>query len=209
MANTTSIQIQPIQTTQRIQTTEPIQQNTPIIQIGFIETLMMIAALFIGIGISWGTLKTKIEHIADTLENNVGPDLKNIRERFIIVEDRVKTLWKDEVAPAHSPRRLNERGNNILNNSGIKTIIDEKKNDFLIIIKAKKMTNPYDAEQCVLQVVNDLKRDLPIIDRLKNGAFSVGADIDTVLLVGGLYLRDLIFPDLGFSVDQIDQHKTT
>ncbi len=142
--------------------------------------------------------------ILDTLEI----DVKSIRDRFIVVEDRVRTLWKDEVAPAHSPRRLNERGNNILNGSGIKEIIEAKKVDFLTTLKEKDLKNPYDAEQCTLQVVNDLKKDNAIVDKLKVGAFSVGADIDTVLLVGGLYLRDLIFPDLGFSLEDLDKPKT-
>jgi len=142
--------------------------------------------------------------ILDTVEI----DIKSIRDRFIVVEERVKTLWKDEVAPAHSPRRLNERGTNILNGSGVKDIIDEKKNGLLAVLKEKKLKNPYDAEQCILQVVSDFKKDNDVVEKLKIGAFSVGADIDTVLLVGGLYLRDLIFPDLGFSTDQIDQYKT-
>jgi len=135
-------------------------------------------------------------------------DIKSIRDRFIVVEERVKTLWKDEVAPAHSPRRLNPRGTNILNGSGVKDIIDEKKNGLLTVLKEKNLKNPYDAEQCILQVVSDFKQDNDVVDKLKTGAFSVGADIDTVLLVGGLYLRDLIFTDLGFSIDQIDQYKT-
>ncbi len=39
-----------------------------------------------------------------------------------------------------------------------------------------------------------------IIDRLKPGAFKTGADIEMVLFVGGVYLRDLIFADLGFTL---------
>jgi hypothetical protein len=138
--------------------------------------------------------------ILDTLE----VDVKSIRDRFIVVEERVKTLWKDEVAPAHSPRKLNERGNAILHGSGIKNIIEERKDYFLAILQKQNPKNPYDAEQYILQVVNDLKNDTVLIEKLKTGAFSVGADIDTVLLVGGLHLRDLIFSSLGFSLQELD-----
>lgn len=139
--------------------------------------------------------------ILDTLD----VDVKSIRDRFIVVEERVKTLWKDEVAPANSPRQLNERGENILKGSGIKEIVESMKNEFLVILKEKNLKNPYDAEQYTLQVVNDLKKDNVIVEKLKSGAFSVGADIDTVLFVGGMHLRDLIFPDLGYSLDDLDK----
>ncbi len=136
-------------------------------------------------------------------------DLKDVRDKFAVVESRVGDLWKDKLAPSHSPRQLNDRGNTILSGSGIKEIIDKKKNDFLTVIKEKNMQNPYDAEQYILQVVSELKKDVVIVNELKVGAFSVGADIDSVLLVGGIYLRNLIFPDLGFSVTDLDKPKTS
>ena len=117
-------------------------------------------------------------------------------------------LAADEVAPAHSPRKLNARGEKVLSGSGIKEIIDENKSGLLALVKEKNVNNPYDAEQYVLQVVSELKKDTLIIERLKKGAFSVGADIDTVLFVGGIYLRDLIFPELGFFVTDLDKPKT-
>ena len=44
-------------------------------------------------------------------------------------------------------------------------------------------------------------------DQLKQGAFKVGQSIDTVLFIGGLHLRDLIFPELGFSLTDLDKSK--
>ena len=147
-----------------------------------------------------------LDSVEKTVEN-MERTIENIRDRFIIVEERVKTLWKDEVAPAGSPRQLNGRGNNILNGSGIKEIIEARKEDFVAKLKAKELNNPYDAEQSTLQIVNELKNDADVVEKLKNGAFFVGADIDTVLLVGGLHLRDLIFSELGFDLGDLDKPK--
>jgi hypothetical protein len=144
-----------------------------------------------------------LEQVLGTLEG----DVKNMRDRFVVVEDRVKTLWKDEFAPSDSPRQLNARGQNVLSGSGIKEVVDEKKDSLLAWVKEKNASNPYDAEQCTLQAVNELKNDPVLVEKLKRGAFSVGADIDSVLLVGGIYLRDLIFPELGFSLDDLDLPK--
>ena len=132
-----------------------------------------------------------------------------LSERFIVVEDRVETIWKDKFAPSGSPRQLNELGNKILNESGIKQIIEGNKDKLLEIVKSKKPTNAYDAEQLILSVVNELPKHCPeIIDELKQGAFRVGQSIDTVLFIGGLYLRNLIFSELGFSLKDIDNHNT-
>ncbi len=137
--------------------------------------------------------------------DSVEVKINDIYERFIRVEERVDTLWKDKVAPAHSPRQLNEYGSKILEESGIKEIIEEKKEMLLSLVKEKGATNAYDAEEAVLSVVEKLPEHCPdVVDRLKTGAFNTGASLDMVLLVGGLYLRDLIFPSLGFSVEELN-----
>ena len=124
------------------------------------------------------------------------------------IKPKVDILWKDKYAPAHSPRKLNERGEKILHDSGIKEIIEEKKDKLFELVKEKDAKNAYDAEQAVLSIVEKLPEHCPdVIEKLKTGAFKTGANIDTVLLVGGLLLRDLIFPMLGFSVEEIDKHK--
>ena len=144
--------------------------------------------------------------ILDTLEKTV----TNMYERFIKVEERVNTLWKDDVAPARSPRQLNATGNEILNNSGIKAIIENKKSKLLETVKELNPTNPYDAEQVILSVVADLPKHCPeVVEELKNGAFKVGQNLDTVLLVGGFHLRNLIFNDLGFSLTDLDKPKNS
>ncbi len=144
--------------------------------------------------------------IWDTVQKTID----NIYERFIKVEERVNTLWKDEVAPAHSPRQLNDIGKKILDESGIKDIIDENKARLLSEVKALNPTNAYDAEQATINVVSELPKYCPdVIPRLKDGAFRVGQGTETVLLVGGFYLRDMIFGDLGFSLTDLDKRKTS
>lgn len=128
------------------------------------------------------------------------PDLKSLRERFAVIEDRMQILWKDEITKARSPRALNERGMSILLGSGIKEVMDTRKSEILAAVQVKSPKNPYDAENYILEVVAEFKKDNALVESLKTGAFSVGSDIDTVLLVGGMYIRDQIFADLGFSI---------
>ncbi len=149
--------------------------------------------------------------VLDTLEKTVetlGKTVDKMYERFIKVEERVNTLRKDEIAPARSPRQLNDIGIKILNESGIKDIIIEKKKELLAKVKEINPTNAYDAEQATLNVVADLPKHFPdVVPQLKDGAFRVGQGIETVLLVGGFYLRDLIFVELGFPLTDLDKPK--
>lgn len=156
------------------------------------------------------TIVIALIYIGRKLEvlDGVKDRIEDIYERFIKVEERVNTLWKDGVAPAHSPRQLNDIGKKILNESGIKEIIDAKKYHLLERVRALAPTNAYDAEQATLNVVSEIVKHCPdVVPKLKDGAFRVGQGTETVLLVGGFYLRDLIFPELGYSLTELDKPK--
>jgi hypothetical protein len=158
--------------------------------------------LFLGvIAILLAAIGYFIKRILDK-SDKIGEDVADMRPK-------VDVLWADKYAPAHSPRQLNNRGNDILKESGIKEIVDQKKSKLLQIIKNKDPKNPYDAEKFTTQIMSELPTYCPeVIEQLKGGAFKTGVDIKTVLFVGSIYLRDLIFPDLGFIVSDLD-HPTT
>src|SRR5690348_3573768 len=78
--------------------------------------------------------------------------LDDLHLRFVVVEDRVNTLWQDKMAPARSPRQLNEYGNNILVKSGIKEVVDEHRQEFVNKIKTMNINNAYDCEQAILDL---------------------------------------------------------
>ena len=174
----------------------------------FINQIIVIVGVptIIGACIYIGRKLQILDTLDNTLRTEITPDIKNVRERLITVETRIDVLWKDKYAPASSPRQLNEKGQEILDKSGIKTIIDEKREKLTEIVKALNPKNAYDAENAILITVADLPKHCPdILDRLKDGAFKTGADIDTLSLVGSIYLRNLIFKELGFEIEDIDK----
>lgn len=152
-----------------------------------------------------GNTRELIARIDERTEH-MAKDLDDIRPRVWDMSPKVDTLWKDRTAPANSPRQLNDRGILILEQSGIKQIVDQKKEQLLTLVRATDPTNAYDAEQAIITVMNDLQMHCPdVTETLKTGAFNVGADIPTLLYVGSVYLRNQIFKDLGFSLGDIDQ----
>lgn len=151
--------------------------------------------------------KEDVSHIINaSLDEKIEPDIRDIRERLVRVETKVETLWQDKYAPASSPRQLNARGIDIVAGSGIKAIVEGMAEDVFSAIKAKNPQHAYDAEQEVLDAVTRLPHTRPdLIPALKEGAFRTGADIDTVLFVGGIHLRNMLLPRLGFTLEEIDK----
>lgn len=159
------------------------------------------------IGADVSDMKPKL-HILWKDMAEVKPKVNSLWRDLSEIKPKVDILWRDKYAPATSPRQLNERGTSILNESGIKEIVEDKKQILLEAVKKVNPSNVYDAEQAILSVVNDLPRICPdIVPQLKDGAFKVGQNIGVLLLVGGFYLRDIIFPELGFSVTDLDKPK--
>lgn len=152
----------------------------------------------------------------DERTNLMRGDLKEIKpvimtlcQKVDEISPKVDILWKDRIAPAHSHRQLNEQGNSILEKSGIKEIVCDKKDYLFNLVKDKKDQNAYDAEATILSVMMDLPNNCPdIVEKLKTGAFNTGSSIDDVLLVGAIYLRNLIFSDLGFNIQDLDKPKS-
>ena len=94
-----------------------------------IVPIIVIVGVFIAIGRKLELLDTinkNTEKLGDSIDK-LKDSHNELSARFIVVEDRVETIWKDKFAPSGSPRQLNELGNKILNESGIKQIVENNK----------------------------------------------------------------------------------
>ncbi|MEX1014805.1 MAG: hypothetical protein WDZ80_06625 [Candidatus Paceibacterota bacterium] len=182
-------------------------ESVQVIQIGLIESVIGIIVVLVAIGKGWGKFEEKVESIGESIKK-IKPDLEEVRERFSIVESRVSDLWADRVAPANSPRELNDRGNDILNKSGMLDIINKKKDILLQEVKKRDFDNAYDAERIIMSVVLEMDNHCPeVVADLKEGAYRVGTDVDTLLYVGGIHLRNLIFTELNLKKEDIDKEQ--
>jgi hypothetical protein len=175
-------------------------QVPPTIQIGTVESLIGLIVFIFGLGATWATMKSSVTNLEKTISGEIKPVLTDLRDRFVVVEDRVESLWKDKVVEAHSPRLLNDRGLEILWGSGIKEIVDANQKELERIFGTRVSSTAYDVERDAIQLVMSLPQRSPeVLGRLKEGAFRVGTELDMVLLVGGIYLRDEMLTKSGFA----------
>ena len=175
--------------------------TTTTIEIGAVPVFLSTATLLVGIGIAWGRMNTSLVAL-QTDVRDIKKDLVDLRERFVVVEDRVDVLWNDRTGTTNSPRQLNDLGHMILRDSGIRSIIEARQKAYISKLKEQAPETAYDAERAIIKAVEQLPKEEPeLVVALKDGAFKTGQHIDDVLYVGGIYLRDLIFEDIGFSLD--------
>lgn len=123
------------------------------------------------------------------------------------MKPKVKVLWELQFAGGKSPLTLNERGLNILNKSGIKELVDNALSQFLDEIQEKNPINTYEVQELSRQVMLNIKNNPNILPKLQEWAFNAGVDVDAVLFVGSLYLRDLVLPKFNFKLEDIDSSK--
>lgn len=135
------------------------------------------------------------EYIRKELDEDVKPVLRRVNERVTI-------LWSRRVATGQSPLALNEHGKNILEYSGVKEIIEKHRGRLLEFVRSREPRNAYRVQEYSKEAVFELRDDPEILSQLEEGAYQTGEDVDTVLLVGALYLRNQILPKFSFTYTQ-------
>mgnify|MGYP001575134040 CR=1 FL=1 len=100
-------------------TESAVSINSPVlslptkIEIGAFESLLGIVILLVGIGIAWGSLRTLVKNIKETLDKEIKPPLKKLNDRFMVVEDRVETMWKQRAKKTYPISQLGRKAQNI------------------------------------------------------------------------------------------------
>lgn len=189
---TQTLSIQPVVT----------QSPTSVLQIGQMEAVIAVVVFLVGLGVSWGTLTTKIGHIASSIKDKIEPDLKDVRERFAALEGSLGKTFAGA-----SPIRLLPKGEQILNESGLKKYIDENQKTLLEQFKSACITkNQYDIQDQSFRFFDEL--DFGIFDdQIKKTAFDYGMNISTVRRIGGIYFRDIALLEAGFKPEDLDVPK--
>ena len=150
----------------------------------------------------WGIYKWgRITQILD--------DFKPLVNKIPSLEAKVDALWKEKYTESNSPMQLNDKGKQILEQSGIKEVIRRKKNDIVKAVKAKNPENAYRAQSIIIDVVKELKEKPDCIPFLEKGAFESGADVEIILFVGAVFIRDEVLKELNFNKEDIDKHDPT
>lgn len=166
--------------------------NTNLI-ISIITGILTILGTVVIVCIGWGKMKQFMED----LEKSLCEFKKDIKDELRIIREDLKSHDKDiaflkgrKYADSDSPLKLNASGLKVLKESGVDKIIEDHKIELLQKIYERKPTTFYDVQELSKNVLEEFKNNADVVLKLKDGAYKSGVDIDIVLYVGALYLRD-------------------
>ena len=147
-----------------------------------------------------GMLFERIGHIKDELDE-IKPDVKMIP----LIKEKVDVLWASRYTEPGSPLVLTDQGKKILMDSNIKDFTTEYYKEILNQLKERNLQNPYQVQEALIAIVRNFKNNELCKSKLENAAFVAGVDVDTVLLVGAVDIRNQIVNDLNMKVEDIDK----
>lgn len=152
-----------------------------------------VVAALIYIGAKLNTLDALKKDVDETIK----PDLQDVRERFATLEGKAAGFFDN-----HSPITLTESGRRHLEQSGLKSYIDEHKDE---LMKAcdhdKTMQTPYDVQQVAFAFFDSYDFPQDVERKLKTYIYEQGASMDSLRRIGGIYFRDLCLAAHGFLND--------
>lgn len=141
-----------------------------------------------------GKVIQRIDMLEGGVRDRLEPAMNDVRDKVII-------LWQDRIAPARSPRALNERGKAILEQTTIQAFADDHYETILSQVRDGNPENAYQAEQLTVAAVNAIDVNQPTRLNLEQGAFAAGATLDELFFVAAIYLRDRVLRDLGLEFE--------
>lgn len=170
--------------------------NTLVVALG----LPTVLGAFLYIGRKLQALETLKKEVDD----NIRPDLKDVRERLATWEGKSAGLYQ-----AQSPISLTEQGRAYLRDSGLKDFIDENTDGLMQQVEHEQtVQTPYDVQQVAFEFFDEL--DLPdsLEKRAKNFAFNHGVSMDALRRIGGIYFRDLCLAEHNFNAKDLDTEES-
>jgi hypothetical protein len=134
-------------------------------------------------------------NMANAFMTKILPDILQGLEKKQFAKEGTLAEWTkivgSEMCIIKSPQQLNERGEQLLNNSGIKKAIDQNLKMLLEKLERKKPQNLLDVEKYALYILRD-EEDESVTNTLKNYLYNnPNETFNTVLFVGSVYFRNL------------------
>jgi hypothetical protein len=151
--------------------------------------------------LSTGRKLQKLDDLGSAIEEEIKPDLKDVRERFSALEGRMAGYTQ-----SNSPISLTEKGEKLLKESGFKEYIDNNKDRLINLCSQKRgLETAYDIQEAVFDFFdNELKFEPELEKQIKEYAYADGASMETVRRLGGIYFRDNCLEHFNKSAQEID-----
>jgi len=149
----------------------------------------------------------RMERKCNEMKQQMDDDLKNNYTAITELKTNVNSLWSANYAKSKSPMILNERGLQLLQLSGIATIVDKHRGDILLYLRNAQLNSSYEVQEAIILFMNNLSKHPEIMAQIEQCAHKARTDVYALLIVGTLYIRDSILAELGFKIEHMEPHQ--
>lgn len=181
--------------------------NTDIISIWGIGVTLLLSIIgsIIYSAFKFGSILNDIGTLKQS-SSEITTDLRQVIYSHGQIKVKVDELWRQKTTKSGSPMILNDIGKKIIVDSKISDLTNKFYSEILNSVKSLNPPNPFQAQELLISVVNKFKEKEECKSELETAAFNSGNNVDTVLFVAAIDIRDRIIQDLGFNLDDIDKH---
>lgn len=140
-----------------------------------------------------GIIHNKIDTMQETLKEI--PMIKLTIAQMLV---KLEVLWQAHLSISNSPISLNEVGLKALETSNIGAFVERVYSEILARVKASNPQNAYQAQEALISILSSYQNNEEYRLKLQEAAYASGHDVDSLLFVGALAIRDRVILDLGF-----------
>lgn len=144
----------------------------------------------------------KLDFEVGDIQKEVGEvrnDIFNVREDVSRIEGFLidKGYYRPKYSVRNSPIKLNDEGEELLAKSEADKYINDNLEELINEISDEDPKSPYDVQELSSEVLRN-KRDSDDFIKFKDYAYENGIEVDAIIYVMSIYLRDLANEVLGF-----------
>lgn len=140
----------------------------------------------------------------DKSVNNLERRVENIDKKVDKIDEKFDKYLLQPVSNSQSPLKLNDLGNKIFEREEIQNFVKKYLPEIVKKIKSYKFHSAYEAQEILFSIVSSYKEGESKTS-LENAAYDSAQHIDILMKVIALGIRDEIFKDLEYDVDDIDK----
>lgn len=138
--------------------------------------------------------------IQKSIDDEIRPDLKDVRERFFVLEGKTANMFQTA-----SPVELLAKGKEFLEKTGLEAYIDAHFDQFFAYCSENlKMKTAYDIQNSIFDYFETVELEKEFEKTLKEFAYQEGISLDVARRIGAIYLRNRTLERLKMHKEDID-----
>lgn len=159
--------------------------------------ILWIANRIFKFGETYHRLVTVESDIGD-IKKTIATNRSELKHDIIELSRRIdNAIFAKRFTQTSSPRQLTEEGRHILRESGVDKIVRANLASIVEEVKAAQPKNSYQAQELVIEAVNQLLGNEKLRDKIEQGSFDCGQPTNVLLYLGAIYIRDEVLSHLG------------